>query len=122
MGKVALYGIETYLLCGVTEIERKVGIKGEVSVELDLNLQNCQTDQDLEHSIDYGLIADIVKQITYLKEYRLLETIARLIGNELIQKFPHAEKLSVSVSKRRPLVSVLADRSTVVLEYPKDWK
>jgi dihydroneopterin aldolase len=71
----------------------------EVDVELALNLQPAGVDDDLEKSVDYGTVYDVVRQIVESTSYRLLEALAEAISHELLTHFPVTE---VGVRVRKP--------------------
>ena len=75
----------------------------EVDVELLMNLQPAGIDDDLEKSIDYGRVFDIVRQIVESTSYRLLEALAEAISHELLAAFPATE---VGVRVRKPKVQL----------------
>ena len=73
----------------------------EVDVELLMNLQPAGVDDDLEKTIDYGLVFDDVRQIVESTSFRLVEALAEAIAHELLSDFPVAE---VGVRVRKPKV------------------
>jgi dihydroneopterin aldolase len=75
----------------------------EVDVDLVLNLQPAGIDDDLEQTVDYGKVYDIVRQIVESTSYRLLEALAEAISHELLVAFPVAE---VGVRVRKPAVQL----------------
>ncbi|HXI80155.1 MAG TPA: dihydroneopterin aldolase [Verrucomicrobiae bacterium] len=75
----------------------------EVDVELLMNLQPAGIDDDLEKSIDYGRVFEIVRQIVESTSYRLLEALAEAISHELLAAFPATE---VGVRVRKPKVQL----------------
>ncbi len=75
----------------------------EVDVELQLNLQPAGTDDDLEQSVDYGRVYEIVRQVVESTSFRLIEAIAEAISHELLIAFPVVE---VGVRVRKPAVQL----------------
>ena len=73
----------------------------EVDVELVLNLQPAGVDDDLELSIDYGKVYEVVRQIVESTSFRLLEALAEAISHELMADFAIDE---VCVRVRKPEV------------------
>ena len=63
----------------------------EVDVELSLNLQPAGVDDDLEQSVDYGVVYGAVRQIVESTSYRLLEALAEAISHELLVDFDVGE-------------------------------
>jgi dihydroneopterin aldolase len=75
----------------------------EVDVELLLNLQPAGIDDDLEQSVDYARVYEVVRQIVESTSYRLLEALAEAISHELLTGFPVSE---VGVRVRKPEVDL----------------
>lgn len=73
----------------------------EVDVELVLNLQPAGVDDDLQQSVDYGKVYEVVRQIVESTSFRLLEAIAEAISHELLADFDVNE---VCVRVRKPEV------------------
>ena len=75
----------------------------EVDVELVLNLQPAGIDDDLEKSVDYARVHDVVSQIVESTSFRLLEALAEAISHEILIEFP---VLEVGVRVRKPAVQL----------------
>jgi len=88
---------------GVHEWEQKTAQPFEVDVELSKNLQAAGVDDDLELTVDYGKVFDVVRQIVESTSYRLLEALAEAISHELLTDFPIDE---VAVRIRKPEVKL----------------
>jgi dihydroneopterin aldolase len=72
-------------------------------VELVLNLQPAGIDDDLERSVDYGKVYEVVRRMVESTSYRLLEGLAEAISHELLVAFP---VLEVGVRLRKPAVQL----------------
>lgn len=75
----------------------------EVDVELSLNLQPAGIDDDLEKTVDYARVYDVVRQIVESTSFRLLEALAEAISHEILADFP---VLEVGVRIRKPSVQL----------------
>jgi len=75
----------------------------EVDVELVLDLQPAGLDDDLERTVDYGKVYEVVRQIVESTSFRLLEAIAEAISHELLADFDITE---VCVRVRKPTVQL----------------
>ena len=96
---------EASFLCniGVPEKERK--IKQKIIVDLELFLITKKMAKPF-NTVDYSGVYDLLKDIVEKKEYKLIETIAENVAQEILNKFP-AEKVLVRVKKPK----ALADRN-----------
>lgn len=71
----------------------------EVDVELLLNLQPAGVEDDLERSVDYGRVYEVVRPIVESTSFRLLEALAEAISHELLANFPAVDEVGVRVRK-----------------------
>lgn len=71
----------------------------EVDVELLLNLQPAGVEDDLERSVDYGRVYEVVRPIVESTSFRLLEALAEAISHELLADFPAVDEVGVRVRK-----------------------
>ena len=84
---------------GVFEHEQREPQPFHVDVELVLNLQPAAVDDDLEKSVDYGVVFDATRQIVESTSFRLLEALAEAIAHELLVDFPTVTEVGVRVRK-----------------------
>jgi 7,8-dihydroneopterin aldolase/epimerase/oxygenase len=85
----------------------------EVDVELRLNLHPAGMDDDLEKTVDYGRVFDIVRQVVESTTFRLLEAIAEAISNEILSGFPQVEEVAVRVRKPQVILGGPLDHAGV---------
>jgi dihydroneopterin aldolase len=101
MDKIILKQMSFYAFHGAFPEENKLGQRFIVDLELRLDLHRAgQTDQ-LEYSIDYGQVFQVVQHIVENKQFRLIETLAERIADALLTKFSVPEVL-VRVTKPDP--------------------
>ena len=75
-------------------------------VDVELRARTCSRraiDDDLEKTVDYGRVYDVVRQIVESTSFRLLEALAEAISHELLADFPVDE---VVVRVRKPKVQL----------------
>jgi len=84
---------------GVLEQEQRAYQPFHVDVELVLDLQAAGVDDDLERTIDYGVVFETCRSIVESTTFRLIEAIAEAIAHELLADFSAAE---VVVRVRKP--------------------
>ena len=92
---VELSGLEVFGRHGVDEDEREEGR----TFLYDVLLQVPRPGSDrLEDTIDYREVAACVRDVSDAREYRLIETLASAVADELAERF-HAERVRVRVRK-----------------------
>jgi 7,8-dihydroneopterin aldolase/epimerase/oxygenase len=92
---VELVGLEVFGRHGVDEDERDEGRTFLYDVALDVPMP---TSDRLEDTVDYRAVAACVREVSDGAEYRLLETLASAVADELAARFP-AERVRVRVRK-----------------------
>lgn len=103
--KICLEGITLYAPVGCTEIEQKVGNHIEVDVELDVECDKAAEADELNGSINYVRLYEVVKEQmmipTHILEnaaYRIAEAIYSEFGDKLIRQ------AKIKISKMAPPV------------------
>ncbi len=75
----------------------------EIDVELVLDLQRAGVNDDLEQSIDYARVYELVREVVESRSLRLLEALAETIAREVLAGFDVA---GVTVRVRKPEVKL----------------
>jgi len=101
MDKIIFDKIQFYAYHGVYEEENKLGQKFEVDLELFLDLRSAGMNDNLEETINYALVYEVVKKIVTETNKKLLEAVAEGIASELLRLFP-IEEVIVRVRKLQP--------------------
>lgn len=112
MDALGLRSIVVYGSHGVSEAERAVGRPFEVDVELALDLTEAGARDDLAATVDYAALAEIVRRVNEGGPYRLLETFAARIADQVLARFPVAE-VRVRVRKPNPPVGSVVGAAEV---------
>jgi len=102
MDKIKLKGLSFYGYHGLFPEENKLGQRFAVDVELALSLQKAGLTDEMQDSVDYGMVHDIVKDIVEGDPKNLIEAVAESIAAELLEKFPTVSRCVVEVIKPNP--------------------
>jgi|SRR5690625_1664895 len=102
MDKISLNQMEFYGYHGVFQEEKKLGQRFIVDVELHTPLQTAGQTDNLNDSIDYGLVYLEIKKIVEGKVQNLIEAVAEKIATTLLRTFPALEACVVKVIKPDP--------------------
>ncbi len=92
---VEVHGLELFGRHGVNDDERRDGQAFLVDVTLDIAEPK---EDDIDATIDYRLVRDIVRRINDAESYRLLETLAAAIADALNAEL-QAKRVRVTVRK-----------------------
>lgn len=119
MAQIFVYAIEFYGYHGVPEAERSVGHRYMVDVDLDVDERASVTD-DVDDTVDYGGIGQLVVQIGTTERVRTVERLAHLIAEAILAHFPKVNSVTISVFKPHPPMPVIASQAGVTLTLFRD--
>lgn len=117
MGRISLEGMEFHAFHGVYPEERVQGNRFTVDVHIDTDFESAAKQDDLSGTIDYSVVAGIVKE-EMDHPRALLEALADSIGQRIRNTFPTTEQITVSISKHNPPIGFACARSTVTIILP----
>ena len=111
--KILLKNIILYAHLGVKEEEREVRQKISLDVELSLDLEKAAQTDNLEKTVDYEKVYNLIKERIEAKKYHLLEALAQDIAQEILKEFPVDEVL---IRARKPQVKLAGPLDYVAVE------
>ena len=85
---IRLRGMTFYAYHGVLASEQELGQRFEVDVEMRLNLKPAGQSDDLDATVDYTRVYQIVREIVQGQSFKLLERLAETIANAYKGGFP----------------------------------
>ncbi len=94
--------------------------KNNFIVDLNVSFKPTQSfnDDNLEASVDYMLLHQICEEV-FKKECKLIETVAQNIINQVIEKIPLVQEVTIQIKKLNPPVKAQIDSSFVQLTFKK---
>ena len=102
--KVILQGMMFYGYHGVNPEEKIIGQRFNIDVEITAPLRKAGRTDDLNHTIHYGHVYKLVKNVVNGSSRNLLESLAEEIAAQILEKYELA--LSVKVKVKKPEVSI----------------
>ena len=110
MDKIFLHGMKADTLIGVYNWERQQ--KQTLILDLDVVLpENSHQDDNIEHTIHYGEMCQLIRQELADCDFKLLESLAEFVAQLVFEHYP-TPQLRLRVSK----VGVLPDVREVGIE------
>ncbi|KAJ8616643.1 hypothetical protein MRB53_036015 [Persea americana] len=97
--KLILRGLKFHGFHGVKEEEKKLGQKFLVDVDAWLDLRKAGKTDCLSDTVSYTAIYSIVQEVVEGPSQNLLESVAHLIANATLLKFPQISAVRVKVGK-----------------------
>lgn len=112
--KIELHNMHFYAYHGVMPHEREVGNEFEVSIVLEADVSDACTSDDVNDTINYSGLFDLVNEEMQTSS-RLLEHVAGRIYRKLTHEYPQISSLEVQVSKLHPPVKGEMGKATIVI-------
>lgn len=109
MDKIVLSNLEFYGYHGYFPEENVLGQRFKVSIEAYGELSLSHTSGDLDDTVSYVDIFDVVKEVFYSKKYKILEQLGYDIGKAIIAKFFRIKSVQVLVMKPEVPIPVTCD-------------
>lgn len=114
-GIVALEGMEFFAYHGFYKEEQRIGNKYSVDLKIETDFSRAADEDDLSGTIDYEALYNLVKQ-EMLHPNKLLESIGQKIIDAVLNEFPGAQAVEVSVSKFNPPIGGVCARAKVTIK------
>lgn len=99
MDKIYLENLEFFAYHGVFDDEKKNGQTFYVSVTLELDLTAAGVSDDLDKTVNYGEVYDLIADVTLNRRFDLIEKLAYTIIEELLRKYAMVNAVKVRVDK-----------------------
>lgn len=119
MDKIKIRGLEIFARHGVYPEENKLGQKFIINAVLYTDTRTAGMTDQLEHSIHYGEVSHFIKHFMENHTFKLLETVAERLTQELLLRFPLLHKVDLEIQK--PWAPVGLPLDTVSVEISRSW-
>ena len=111
--RIVLTNLQVEGVGGVHDWEREAPQPWEVDVELVLDLRAAGVNDDLGRTIDYGPVARLVKAVIEERGFRLIESFAEAIAQDVLAAYPSVDEVVVRVRKPAVQLAVPVDHAAV---------
>jgi 7,8-dihydroneopterin aldolase/epimerase/oxygenase len=114
MNKIIVEGINLYCYHGCLEEEGKIGANYLVDVTMETDFMEAAQTDDLNKTIDYVIIFNIVKAQMAIRA-KLLETVGQRIIVELKKEFNTLKKIKVKITKLNPPMNGNVEKVSIII-------
>ena len=112
---ISLKGIWGFGYHGVFDHEAKNGQDFFVDLEIQLDLSKASLSDNLNDTIDYGALADVVVEEITGERVQLIERLAGRIADRIKDGHPEISKIAVTVHKpKAPISAQTTDISVTI--------
>lgn len=121
MDKIEIKDLEIFANHGVFEEEKKLGQKFLVSITLFLDVRKAGRKDDLNESIHYGEVSNMVNEWMCKHTFQLLESVAQGLCEELLLVYETSGIKEVEVTVKKPWAPVKLPLDTVAVTVRRKW-
>lgn len=114
MNKILVDGINLYAYHGCLDEEEKIGANYIVDVTMETDFSEAAKEDDLNKTIDYVIVYNIVKKQMAIRA-KLIEAVGQRIIVELKKTFDSLLKVEVKISKLNPPMNGNVDKVSIVI-------
>lgn len=115
MNIVSLHNLRVYAYHGCLPEEAVVGCNYSIDIDIFTDFTEAAIADDLKKTIDYVIIAQIVKKEMAIRA-KLIENVALRIINKIKQTYPQAEKVRLRLHKINPPANADIEAVSVCIE------
>ena len=119
MDKIKIRNLEIFAKHGVFPEEYFLGQKFVISATLYTNTRKAGKTDELTHSTNYGEVSHFIKKFVEGHTFKLIETVAEKLAQEILLNYPLIEKIDLEISK--PWAPVGLPLDTVAVEITRGW-
>ena len=98
-----------YAYHGALEEEQSIGGRFEADVDIYTNFSKAAEKDNLKLTINYDEVYKYINEVVHGKKYYLIESLATLIADELLKRYPVILKIAVRVRKHNVPVGGVID-------------
>ena len=102
MDRIYVNRMEFYGYHGVFPEENRLGQRFAVDLSVSIDLKKAGESDELEHSVNYGELYQVCKEIVEGQPYKLVEAVAEKIAASVLTGFPLISDVTVKVIKPDP--------------------
>lgn len=115
MSKISLENMEFHAYHGCLEHEKQLGNTFLVSVNMQLDTQVAGQTDELENTLNYQLVYNVVKAQMEIPS-NLIENVGQRILDAIFIHFPQIKKLKVKLEKMNPPLGGKVEKVTIELK------
>lgn len=115
MDKIIMKNLGFYGYHGVLDEEKRLGQKFFVDLKLYVDLQRAGETDDLNDTVNYAEVYDIIKRIFKEEKINLIEAVGETICSKILEIFPMIQEVKLTLKKPEAPVEGIYDYFAVEL-------
>src|SRR5699024_1208416 len=97
--------MQGYGFHGLLPEESKLGQWFSITVELYVSVKEASISDEMDDSVNYGLVFEVDKNRVEGQTFNLIETLAERISEDLLKEFPKINSCLIQVEKPNPPIN-----------------
>ena len=119
MDKIKIHNLEVFANHGVFPEENVLEQKFVISAVLYTSTRKAETTDELDYSVNYGEVSHFIKNYVEGHTWKLLESVAEHLAEELLLQFPLLHQVDLEIQK--PWAPIGLPLDTVSVEISRKW-
>lgn len=119
MDKIYIDNLEIFANHGVFPEENENGQVFYMSVVLYTDTRKAGLTDDLELSIDYGMVSHMITDFVQGHTFKLIETVVELLAEKMLREIPLLKKVTLRLDKPQAPVGLTFE--SVAVEITRSW-
>jgi dihydroneopterin aldolase len=119
MLKVVVHGLDFYAYHGVPAAEREVGHRYLVDIEVQCDLEICESD-DIQDGVDYAALSELMLEVSEQRVYHTIEALAYAYCRQVLRQYRSVEEITIEIVKPYPPAPMIAESAGVVLSLARE--
>jgi dihydroneopterin aldolase len=107
--RVFVTGLALHAYHGVMQHEAKVGQTFKLDLVLEIDLTTASRTDKLAHTVGYDQVVDAASRAFCARRYRLVEAAAGAVADAILNQFPQARGVRVTVHKPHAPIAATFD-------------
>lgn len=120
MDKILMNNLGFYGYHGLLKEESVLGQKFFLDIELDVNTREAGLTDDMNKSVSYADVYEVVKYIVVDERFNLLEALAENIAIAVLEKFELVKGIMIRIKKPEAPVNGIYDYFGVEIRRSRD--
>ncbi|MHB1362032.1 MAG: dihydroneopterin aldolase [Thermoleophilia bacterium] len=114
--RITIKGLEVFAYHGVLPEEKKQGQPFLFDIGLSQKQTSAPETDDIADTVDYAAVCDRVAEVATAGSYNLLEKLAAVVADDILERFPAVDRVKVRIAKTSPPISHPVSQVAVMLK------
>ena len=106
--RVIVHGIRFHARHGATRLEREIGVRYSVTVEMTKDLTSAIRSDSLRDTVDYARVHAVVLEVARQNSFQLMEALAGQLTARLLEDFS-VDEVQIQIRKETPVLEGIVD-------------